>query len=139
MLRIVFAFALLLGLLTVLLLPTGVEAQESSAKDTPKAAVMRKVLKTKISVAFKDTRLEDALEEIKDQAKGFGYLMDTKGGVSRNQYVNFKGKDVTIEEVFEGMFAKTGLGYIVISDLKDPYDGRVRIKQGKERGFPLKK
>src|SRR5262249_34459112 len=100
---------------------------------------MRKVLKTKIDVEFKETRLADALDEIKEEAKGFRYLLDTKGGVSRNQAINFVAKGKTVEEVLDGMFKKNGLGYVVISDKKHTYDGVVLVKQGKERGYPLKK
>ena len=103
--------------------------------DTPKAAAMRKALKTKIDVEFKDTRLEDAMDEIKESAKGFRYLLDTKGGVSRNQAITFTAKGKTIEEVFEGMFKKNGLGYVVISKKNNAYDGAVQIKQGPERGY----
>jgi autotransporter-associated beta strand protein len=43
---------------------------------------------------------------------------------------------VTLAEVFDGMFKKNGLGYIVISGKNNGYDGSIQIKQGKERGFP---
>ena len=38
--------------------------------DTPAAAKTRQLLKTKITVEFKDTRLEDCLDEIKEMVKG---------------------------------------------------------------------
>src|SRR6266851_868629 len=83
----------------------------SADDDTPKAAKTRKLIKTtKISVDFKDTRLDDALIEIKDQVKELKTILDTKGGVSRNQTINYVAKDKTVEEVLDGMFAKNGLG-----------------------------
>jgi type II secretory pathway component GspD/PulD (secretin) len=103
--------------------------------NTPKAAATRKLLKKKITVDFKDTRLEDALDEIKDQVKGLKIIIDSKGGVSRNQTLNYEAKDKSVEEVFAGMFAKNGLGYIVISKKNNAYDGLVQIRQGKERGY----
>jgi autotransporter-associated beta strand protein len=45
---------------------------------------------------------------------------------------------VTLEEALDAMFKKNGLGYIVISKKNNAYDGSVQIKQGKERGSPLK-
>jgi hypothetical protein len=116
---------------------TSIEAADKS-DDTPKAAVTRKVLKAKVTVEFKDTRLEDALDELKDMVKGLKFLIDSKGGVSRNQNLSFMGKDLTVEEALDGMLKKNGLGYIVISKKGDAYDGLVLIKQGKERGYPLK-
>jgi hypothetical protein len=107
----------------------------SADEDTPKAAATRKLLKKKISVDFKDTRLEDAIDEIKEKVKGLKTTLDTKGGVSRNQTINYEAKDKTIEEILDGMFAKNGLGYIVISKKNNAYDGLVQIKQGKERGY----
>ncbi len=101
--------------------------------DTPKAAATRKALKTKITVDFADTKLADALEELKEQAKGLSFLIDTKGGVSRNQTLTYKGKDVTVEEALDGMLKKNGLGYVVMKS--KAYDGSIQIKQGKERGY----
>jgi hypothetical protein len=116
----------------------GAFADERPA-DTPKAAAMRKLLKKKITVEFKEARLVDAMEEIEEQVKGFKFLLDTKGGVSRNQAITFSAKDKTVEEVLDGMFKKVGLGYVVISLKGNAYDGLVQVRQGKERGYPLKK
>jgi hypothetical protein len=108
--------------------------------DTPKAAATRKLLKTKITVNFKDTRLEDVVEEIKEEhVKGISIRLDTRGGVSRNQTITYKGKDVALEQALDEMFQKNGLGYVVTSEKNNAYDGSILIRQGKERGFPLKK
>jgi hypothetical protein len=116
--------------------PAGVRA---AGEDTPAAARTRKLLKEKVTVDFKDTRLEDAIDEIKDQVKGLKVLLDTKGGVSRNITLTYEGKDVTVAEALDGMFKKNGLGYIVISERNNAYDGAVLVRQGKERGSPSRK
>ena len=103
--------------------------------DTPAAAKTRQLLKTKITVDFKDTRLEDCLDEIKEMVKGLKIVVDSKGGVSRNQTISYVAKDKSVEEVLDGMFKKNGLGYIVISKKNNAYDGLVQIKQGPERGY----
>jgi len=108
----------------------------AAEEDTPAAAKTRKLLKEKITIEFKDTRLEDAIDEIKEQVKDLKVLLDTKGGVSRNQTLSYSGKDVTIEEALDGMFKKNGLGYIVISKKGNAYDGSGMVRQGKERGRP---
>ena len=117
-----------------------VAADDERAKDdTPLAAKTRKLLKTKISVEFKDTRLEDVMEEIKDQVKGFKYLLDAKGGVLRNSTLTYKAKDKTVEEVLDELFKKPELGYVIISKKGNAYDGLVQVRKSKERGFPAKK
>jgi hypothetical protein len=131
--RHVLSFALLFAL------GLAVRAEDAGKDDTPKAAATRKKLKQKITVNFKDTRLQDAIDEIKEEIKGLSILLDTKGGVSRNQTITFSAKDKPLEEVLDGMFKKNGLGYYVISNKGNAYDGSVWIKQGKERGYPLKK
>jgi hypothetical protein len=123
--------------LTLALAPTPVAAADDD--DTPAAAKTRKLLKTKVSVEFKDTRTEDCMEELKDLVKGLKIILDTKGGVSKNKTLSFKGKDVTVEQVLDGLFKGTDLGYIVISKKGNAYDGLVEIRKSDERGYPKKK
>jgi hypothetical protein len=107
--------------------------------DTPKAAATRALLKKKITVDWKDDRLEDVMNEIKEQVKGLSIRWDSKGGVSRNQKLSYTGKDVTVEAVLDGLFTKNDLGYIVISEKGNAYDGGVFIRKSKERGYPMTK
>ena len=102
--------------------------------DSAKVAKTRKLLKKKISVEFKDTRLEDIVNEIKDEVKGLNFLYDT--GVSRNSTLTYKAKDKSVEDILDEMFKKPDLGYIVISKKKDPYEGAIKIRKSKERGTP---
>jgi hypothetical protein len=125
----------LLAFAAVLVCLGGIRADEN----TPAAAKTRKLLKEKVTVEFKDTRLADAVDELKDQVNGLKILLDTKGGVSRNQAVNYTGKDVTVAEALDGMFKKNDLGYIVISKKANAYDGVVLIRKGRERGTPSRK
>jgi hypothetical protein len=115
-------------------------ADEDKGKDdTPLATKTRKLLKLKISVDFKDTRMDDVKEELQDSVKGLKILLDTKGGVSRNQTITFTAKDKTVEEILDGMLKKPDLGYIVISKKGNAYDGLVQIRKSKERGYEKKK
>lgn len=104
--------------------------------DTPAAAKTRKLLKNKISVDFKDTRIEDAMNEIKEEVKGFKFLLDAKGGVSRNQTITYKAKDKTVEDILDEMLKKPDLGYIIISKKGNAYDGLIQVRKSKERGTP---
>jgi hypothetical protein len=115
-------------------------ADEDKGKDdTLLAAKTRKLLKTKISVEFKDTRLDDVKSELMDEVKGLKILLDTKGGVSRNQTITYKAKNKSVEQILDEMLKKPDLGYIVISKKGDAYDGLVQIRKSKERGYEEKK
>jgi autotransporter-associated beta strand protein len=132
-------FALCLALALAAAAP-GAADDKAGSDDTPKAAAARKLLKTKVTLNFKDTRLEDAIEEIKEEhVKGLNIRLDTRGGVSRNQAITYKGTNVPLEDALDAMFKKNGLGYVVISGRNNAYDGTVFIKQGKERGYPINK
>src|SRR5262249_59237232 len=111
-------------------------------KDTPKAANTRKLLKTKVSVDFKDTILKDVVDDIKDQVKdktkkNLFVLTDTKGGVSLNTKFTYKADEKPLDEVLDEMFKKNDMGYIVVT--KGTYDGALQIVKGKARGYPEKK
>lgn len=129
-----FVTGSLLAALLVGVIATGSFAEE----DTPKAAKTRQLLKTKVTLKFNNTRLADALDEIKEEVKGLRFRLDSKGGVSQNIQLTGEVKDGTVEELLDVLFKKVGLGYIVISNKTDAYDGLVLIKMGKERGSPGK-
>jgi hypothetical protein len=107
--------------------------------DSAAAAKTRKLLKTRLTIEFKDTALKDALEELKEEVKGLKFLIDTKGGVSRNQPMTIKAKDKPVEEILDEMLKKPALGYIVISKKGNAYDGLVQIRKSDERGYEKEK
>ncbi len=131
---------MLVSLMTLAALVLAAHTAEVRAddEDTPAAAKTRKLLKKKISVEFKDTRLEDAMNEIKEEVKGFKFLLDAKGGVSRNQTVTYTAKDKTVEVILDEMLKKPDLGYIIISKKGNAYDGLIQVRKSKERGTPKK-
>jgi len=113
-------------------------------KDTPKAANARKLLKTKVSVDYKDTILRDVVDDIKDQIKEktkktLGVRLDSKGGVSNNTKFTYKADNKSLEEVLDEMFKKFDMGYVVVSQRGNAYDGTLLIVKGKARGYPEKK
>jgi hypothetical protein len=124
--------SLSVALIALLAAPTGVRAAD---EDSPKAAATRKLLKKKIDVDFDDIRLEEVVDEIKEKVPGLKFILDSKGGVSRNSKLTFKGKGKTVEEVLDGLFKKTDLGYFVISKKNNAYDGLVKINKSAARGF----
>jgi hypothetical protein len=95
-------------------------------------------LKVKMSVEFKDTRLDDCLKDVvsKINDKDLGKIeikYDT--GVSMNTKFSFKGDDKTAEEVLDGLLG-SDLGYVVISKKGDKTDGGLLIRKSSERGMP---
>jgi type II secretory pathway component GspD/PulD (secretin) len=105
---------------------------------SPKALAAQKVLKSKVTVDFKDVRLEECLDEFKDQVKGFKFMVDSKGGVSRNSKLSYTGKDVPLSDALDGLLKKNGLGYQIISNKGNAYDGLIKIVQGADRGKLVK-
>ncbi len=125
-------------------LASSVNLSAADEKDTPKAAATRKLLKTKVSVDYKDTPLSEIIDDIKDQIKDktkkvLGVRVDNKGGVSNNTKFTYKADDKPLDEVLDEMFQKNDLGYVVISQQGNAYDGTILIVKGKARGYPLKK
>lgn len=114
------------------------------AKDTPNAAATRKLLKTKISVEYKDTTLSDVVDDIKDQIKEkskkvLGVRLDTRGGVSNNTKFTYKADNKSLEAILDEMFKKNDLGYVIVSQRGNAYDGTLLIVKGKARGYREKK
>ena len=105
---------------------------------------MRKLLKTKISVEYKDTILREVIDDIKEQIKdktkkNLGVRLDNKGGVSNNTKFTYKADDKTLEAILDEMFKKNDMGYVVISQKGNAYDGTLLIVKGNARGYPPKK
>lgn len=121
-----------------------IELSAADDNDTPKAAATRKLLKTKVTVDYKDTTLSDVIDDIKDQLKDktkkvLGVRVDNKGGVSNNTKFTYKADDKPLDEVLDEMFKKNDLGYIVVSQRGNAYDGTLLIVKGSARGYPAKK
>ena len=76
------------------------------------------------------------MNEIKEEVKGFKFLLDAKGGVLRNQTITYKAKDKSVEDILDEMLKKPDLGYIIISKKGNAYDGLVQVRKSKERGTP---
>jgi len=117
----------------------------AAEKDTPAAAATRKKLQAKISVDYKDVRLKEIMDDIKQKVNDvtgmdLSIYMDNPGGVSNNSTLSYSAKDQSVAEILDGMFKNNDLGYVVISKeyktYKGRYDGWLLIVKGKERGYP---
>jgi hypothetical protein len=108
----------------------------AAAQETPAAKATRKKLQQKISIEFKDTRMQDAMNEIKSELNDrISFKIDTMSGVSNNTKVSFKAEDTPAQKVLDAFCTKNDLGWFVLSDKKSRYDGWIIIKRGNERGY----
>jgi len=116
-------------------------------KDTDKAAATRALLKTKVTVEYSNTLLQDVAKDLSDLVKAaankeFPTKIDPVSGASQNLKITYKAKDMTVEEILDGLGKKFDLGYIVISGKYKTYaknDGFLLVVKGSERGYPDKK
>jgi hypothetical protein len=112
-----------------------VVAQDKARKDSPAAAATRKKLQEiKVTVDYKDERLEDVLKDLKNQAETVSFWPDKEGGVSLNQTFTYKATDKPLAEVLDELFKKNDLGYVIGQAKDKRYDGWIIVKKGKFRG-----
>ena len=111
----------------------------AAGPDTPAAAYARETqLKARVSVAQKGLPLIDFLKELaaeveKRQVKTpkWTYAAD----VPKSLPVTYSCKDKPLEDVLAEVFKAPGLGYVVVSQEDDKYDGFLRVVKGPERGY----
>jgi hypothetical protein len=105
-------------------------------KDTPAAAKTRRMLKEKMSVNYKETRLSDVAIDIQKQLDNkVSIKLDNDGGVSNNLTITYSADNKSLAVILDEMFAKNQLGYVVVSNPRDRRDGFIIIKKGKQRGY----
>jgi hypothetical protein len=115
---------------------SGDKEKDKAASDESKlVAGTREKLNSKVTVDWKDTRLEDCLKELEGMTEAkFYYAV----GVSKNQSVTYGAKDKLVKDVLHEVFKERGLGYIIHRKARDGdrYEGWVQVVQGDERGDP---
>jgi hypothetical protein len=124
--------AALAAVAAALLYPAAALAQE----ETPTAKATRKKLEKAISVDFNDTRMEDAMKEIKSEFDNrLGIKIDSASGVSINSKVTYKAEEKPLKKILDEFCTKYDIGYIVLSRPGDRYDGWIIIRKSGERGY----
>jgi hypothetical protein len=121
---------LTLALAAALLLPA-----LAAADDTPKAAKTRAKLSMPVSVEWKDTLFRAVVDELNDDVPALGIRADTKNGVNLNQKITYKAKEKPVGEVLNELCDKFEMGWYIISNKANGYDGTVYFTRGKERGY----
>lgn len=115
---------------------SGDKDKEKAAAESKLVTGTREKLNSKITVDFKDTRLEDCLKEIEGMSEVKFYYAS---GVSKNQAISYAAKDKPAKDVLDEVFKKQGLGYLFNKKAMDRQEGWIQIVQGDERGDEMKK
>jgi putative peptide zinc metalloprotease protein len=104
---------------------------------TPKATATDKVLHSKKKVSFScQGRLADALEQLSKQVAGLHLRLAPDQLALGNHPVEFAVEKRPLDVALPEFFTKYRIGYVIISDLVDEYDGWLQVAAGKERGSP---
>jgi hypothetical protein len=112
----------------------------SDKKPSAAAELTRsKLLKATVMATFQNVRLGDILKELGAQVemKSDQPLMWTYGsGFPFEKRVSFTCKDESLENALDRLFTQLegGMGYVIISNSGDKYDGWVRLTIKGERG-----
>ncbi|MCI0704293.1 MAG: hypothetical protein L0241_24810 [Planctomycetia bacterium] len=116
------------------------KGSKEALKETPAATLTRtKLLKVKVTGAFKEVRLGDVLKEFASQvdAKLDTPVMWTYGsGFPFAQKVTYSCKEKLLEEVLDELLTKFGTpGFFVVSKDGHKHDGWVQLTNEGERGY----
>lgn len=118
------------------------EPAKASPKLSPAELTRTKLLKTKVTGTYDNTRLGDILKDWADQVdmKGEQPVMWSYGpGFPYNQKVTFSCTEKPLDDVLVQVLTKANesLGYVVVSKEGDKYDGWVRLTTSGERGTEI--
>ncbi len=116
----------------------GTAAPARAQEESPAAKATRKRLKQKITIDWKDTRIKEAADDLKRELDGrLGIKIDNESGISNNFKVTLTAKDQPVEKILNDLCDRYELGYYVVSNPKDRYDGWVVLRKSKykERGY----
>jgi hypothetical protein len=114
-------------------------AGATSAQETPAAKATRKKLQKKITLEFKkEASIKEVVEEIKREFDGrLGIKIDNASGISNNSKVSIVATDQPLEKILNELSDKYDMGWYVLSNSKERYDGWIILRKSKykERGF----
>jgi putative peptide zinc metalloprotease protein len=110
------------------------QLKENMEMPSAAAKLARKRLRAKVSVAFHDAKLSDVLKELSMKSRGLNLALQTSDSKEADLPVTFEANGTPLMEVLNQALDPLGMGYYVVSDEKNPYDGWVRLRPGRERG-----
>jgi putative peptide zinc metalloprotease protein len=90
----------------------------------------------KVSVSYHDTPLADVFADLHGRVKGLRLFLDPEQPVSEGIKVTYEAHEQKLGVALDKMFEGLNLGYVVISDEKSDHDGWLKVRPGRERGFP---
>jgi hypothetical protein len=93
-------------------------------------------LQDKVSVYYQDAPLAAVFADLNQKVKGVHLLLDPEAGLSDGIKVTYEAREQRLGTALDKMFEGLGLGYVVVSDEKSDHDGWLKVRPGRERGFP---
>jgi hypothetical protein len=127
------------GILAAVCVAWAASAGTTLAQESPAAKATRKKLKQKITLEFKkEIPIKEVVEEIKREFDGrLGIKIDNVSGISNNSKVSIVAKDQPLEKILNELSDKYDMGWIVVSNPKERYDGWIILRKSKykERGY----
>jgi hypothetical protein len=118
-----------------LVLVLAVPVARAADPESTKATATRKKLQDKVTFEWKDELFRNVVDAINDSVPALGIRADTKGGVNLNAKISFAAKDKPVGDVLNEICDKYDMGWYIISNKANGYDGTVWITRGKERGY----
>jgi putative peptide zinc metalloprotease protein len=114
------------------------QLRENLESPTRAAAKTFKRLRRKVAVNYDKARLADVLQDLssRKELKGVRLVLAENAGVRPDLLVTYQSDKETLSTILDGLLAKYGLGYVVVSneDAGDR-DGQIEVRPGEERGF----
>jgi hypothetical protein len=118
-----------------LLLLVAATTAHAADTDSTKAAATRKKLQDKVTVEWKDELFRNVIDALNDSVPALGVRADTKGGVNLNAKITYAARDKPVGDVLNEICDKYDMGWYIISNKANGYDGTVWVTRGKERGY----
>jgi hypothetical protein len=96
----------------------------------------RNLYEKRVSVSYDNVPLADVFADLHGRVKGLRLFLDPEAPVSEGLKVTYQAREQKLDAALDKMFEGLGLGYVVVSDEKSDHDGWLKVRPGRERGFP---
>jgi hypothetical protein len=92
--------------------------------------------RTSVTVHYQNQKLGEVLKDLQSKTKDMHFEIDPDSGLSPDLPIIYEAHDEPLADALDHMFAKVGVGYIVVSDRNSAKNGWILVRPGRERVFP---
>jgi hypothetical protein len=92
--------------------------------------------RTSVTVQYQNQKLGEVLKDLQSKTKNMHFEIDPESGLSPDLPITYEAHDEPLADALDHMFAKIGVGYIVVSDRNSAKNGWILVRPGHERVFP---